>query len=888
MPARVAAPSGQVTFVFTDIEGSTRLARVLGDRYQALLTAHRRVLRAHLTVHGVELFTEGDSFFLAFAGAREAIDGCLAAQRALYRCDWPAGARPRVRMGLHTGYAVPTAGEYASPEVHRAARVASAAHGGQVLCSAATAREAGALPADVEVRDLGLHRLRGFDGRTRLLQLTCPGVDRDFPRPRTSGVVRHNLPAPVTPFVGRERERADLRALLQAHRLVTVVGAPGVGKTRLAVRVAAGQTERFADGVWYVDLAGLAPAAVPAAVAAGLGVRLETGRGLPPRMAEITTAHDVLLVLDTCEVAPDVLAQVATQLLAGCGDTRLLVIGRQPLGVPGECVWRTPPMGFQPGPGGEPSDALTLLRRRAEAARGGRAVERAELPVLQEVAAGLEGLPLALELAAAQLRCVPVADLPARLDELVGAAGPEPVEPAAGGAAAGRMTSLAESVGWSYRRLPGRAARLLRALSVFAGPVPAEAIRWVIQEDPLEPLATLVDVSLVEAVPDPAGVRYQLLRPVRAYAARRLAGAGEEAAARGRHARWVARELALQHVAEDGRPATWALSAIDPLRGEIDDALAWTVAAGDPWQALRLVRALDAWWIERGATARARAWLCRLYGRLGGPDPLTDATPPGQGPLLVELFLLHSRLAAAAADAPAAAVFAGRARRLARSLDDPGLCLLVDAWAPVEATEDGYRDVLRRAAALRMAGDALPAVHGLGTLLWQRGAWSELVDLLVGARPVEASRPAVRGRRTIDAALGLTALARDDLVSAHHHLSGALRAQVAFGFELAACNTIAGVAVRCAATGDGLTAARLFGAADANRAARSAVADVAAPFFAQREERARALGGPAFDAAYAQGATWSLAEAAEVALAIPAPSPAEGRRCRTPNAVARR
>ncbi|HEX5740350.1 MAG TPA: adenylate/guanylate cyclase domain-containing protein, partial [Pilimelia sp.] len=237
MPAGVAAPSGQVTFVFTDIESSTRLARLLGEEYQRLLDAHRRVLRAHLAIRGVELFTEGDSFFLAFADAGAAIAGCLDAQRALAGGDWPGGARPRVRMGLHTGYAVPRAGEYASPEVHRAARVASAAHGGQVLCSAAAIRAAAPLPAGVRVRDLGLHRLRGFDGRTRLLQLSAAGVGHDFPRPRTSGVVRHNLPAAPTPFVGRDRERRELAGLLREHRLVTVVGPPGVGKTRLAVRV---------------------------------------------------------------------------------------------------------------------------------------------------------------------------------------------------------------------------------------------------------------------------------------------------------------------------------------------------------------------------------------------------------------------------------------------------------------------------------------------------------------------------------------------------------------------------------------------------------------------------------------------------------------------------
>ncbi|GGK30167.1 hypothetical protein GCM10010124_23660 [Pilimelia terevasa] len=868
LPGGPAVPSGQVTFVFTDIEGSTRLAHLLGNRYQALLVAHRRLLRAHLTRHGVELFTEGDSLFLAFTDARAAVAGCLAAQRALAAAAWPPGARPRVRMGLHTGYAEPTAGEYASPEVHRAARVASAAHGGQILCSAATVREAGGLPPTVDVRDLGLHRLRGFDGRTRLLQLSGDGVAHEFPRPRTSGVVRHNLPAAVTPFVGRERDRVELRDLLGAHRLVTVVGAPGVGKTRLAVRVAQAQTERFADGVWYVDLAALGPARVADAVAAGLGVRWDADMGPPAAAVELAGAHDVLLVLDNSEVAPTETAQVAQRILAGCGGVRLLVVGRRPLGVPGECVWRAAPLKCDPGPGGEVSEAAALLLRRAEAARGGQPVAPADLPVLQEVAARLEGLPLALELAAARLRCVPVPDLPAELPTLLAAA---PGEAGARSAAADRAASLAASVEWSYQLLAPRAARLLRTLSVFAGPVTAAAIRWVVQDDPSADLAALVDASLVETLPDAGGVRYRLLGPVRAYAGRRLAALGEVALARGRHARWVARELARLHVAADGRPATWALSEIDPLRAEVEDALAWTVTAGDPWQGLHLVRALGSWWIERGATAAARAWLGRLYGRLGGPDRLTGAVPASRAPLVTELFLLHSRFAAASADLPVQAVFAARARRVAAVVDDPALSLRVDARAPLDGSEEGLRALLARAAALRLSGHVLAAVSALARLLWRRGAWGELTALLHEARPVEASRPACRGRRSVDAWLGFVALARDEPAVAHRHLTAALRGQVAFGYDLAACDTVAGLAACRAAAGDVLTAARLFGAADANRTARHARADELALFFAQREEGVRAGGDAAFDAAYAHGATWSLGEAADVALALPRP-----------------
>src|SRR5262245_33940965 len=232
----VDLPSGLVTFLFTDIEGSTRLAQLLGAQYRPVLAEHRQILRHALGAgDGVALFTEGDSVFAAFPDANAAVRACADAQRALSAHTWPDQASPRVRMGLHSGFAEPAGGEYATPEVHRAARVASAAHGGQVLCSAATARLATDLPADASLQDLGLYQLRGFDGRERLFQLIADGLEAHFPRPRTLAAAAHNLPAPAASFIGRSAERIELRALLASHRLVNVVGPGGAGKPRLAL-----------------------------------------------------------------------------------------------------------------------------------------------------------------------------------------------------------------------------------------------------------------------------------------------------------------------------------------------------------------------------------------------------------------------------------------------------------------------------------------------------------------------------------------------------------------------------------------------------------------------------------------------------------------------------
>ena len=300
MSGRTELPSGLVTFVFTDIEGSTRLARMLGDDYGSILGAHRRLLRdVFRDFDGVELFTEGDSFFIAFRDASAALAACVEAQRRLSAHDWPApDVAPRVRMGMHTGQARPDGNEYASIEVHRAARVAAAAHGGQILCSGASALAVltagvsipfGALPlmatlptplagrapaaarsatliverpaadrvadclAGADLLDLGPHRLRGFDDDERLFQVTAAGLDRDFPRPRTSSAARHNIPAPLTSFVGRRAELAEVAELLARHRIVTVTGPGGAGKTRLSLALAERVLPAYPQGVWTVD-----------------------------------------------------------------------------------------------------------------------------------------------------------------------------------------------------------------------------------------------------------------------------------------------------------------------------------------------------------------------------------------------------------------------------------------------------------------------------------------------------------------------------------------------------------------------------------------------------------------------------------------------------------
>ena len=863
MSARTHLPDGLVTFLFTDIEGSTRLAQMLGVTYRSVLTQHRQVIRATLsTADGTELFTEGDSLFVAFADAGAALAACAAAQRALTAHEWPVRqARPRVRMGLHTGWAHPVGGEYASHEVHRAARVAAAAHGGQVLCSGATATHGGDLPDDIRLLDLGLHRLRGFDGRERLFQLVAPGLERDFPRPRTLERSPHNLPAQATSFVGRAAELADLRERLRDQQLVTLVGTGGAGKTRLAIETVRGLVDDYPDGIWFVDLAGATDPQT--ALAAAMGVRAEAGRDLADTIAERTAGRRMLLFFDTCDNQLPATAALVARLLGQ--DAQVLATSREPLGLPGEVVWRIPPLSVG-------ADAVALLADRAAAARGGQEVTAEELPQLARVATALDGLPLALELAAARLRVLSAGQLAARLDDVLGTldagrtVGTGPTD---------RHRTMQAALTWSYRTLDDPAARLLRGLAVFAGPVGLPAIEWLNGGDPLDALATLVDKSLVQAEPRADGATYRILDPVRAYAARALATAGEETAARDRHVAWCLQRIRVANTDREGRPVTLSLYGLDPLAGELRAALHWTATRGSARQGLAVATGLDQWWRERGLAHEGRLWLFRLYERISATG---EAVPDAE---MAAAYLVHSFQAGTDGEYVEELRFSQRAEAAARRAGDHALLarVLAGRGAPlldmgrVEEAERACREVIAWAGREAVPSDALFAVYTLAQILWRRGALDEAAGLLASARPMEAARPAERGRRTVDMFLGLVAISRGDIVAAHDHLVVALRSRMGHGFHAKACETLNALALRCLTGGDPLTAARLFGAAQAARARLGLPTSGGfGPYWREHQAAARvALGDVMFDAAYADGAALSLDEAVAAALTVEHP-----------------
>jgi class 3 adenylate cyclase len=477
-------PSGTITMLFSDIEGSTALLNRLGDRYAMVLSAQRALLRAAFSAcHGREMGTEGDSFFVVFESAGDAVRCCVAAQRTLAGHDWPAGVPVRVRIGLHSGEPARHEDGYVGLDVHRAARIAAAAHGGQVVMSEATRLlTESRLPAGVSVRDLGWHRLRDIEAPERIYQLVAEGLPEAFPPVETQGsgaagvdmaAGAHGFPAALTRFVGRADELDEVAALLEGHRLVTVTGPGGVGKTRLAGEVTHRVAGRFADGVWLAELAGVAdPALVPAAVAAALGVQPRRGGSVMEAIAEVLATRQVLLVLDNCEHVIAAVAELCGTLLPVADDVRVLVTSREPVGLSGERRFRLRPLGLPEAADGG-SEAVALFADRARQVDPHFALSAETRPLVARLVARLDGMPLAIELAAARVEALGLAQLLDRLDDQFG------LLASADRRAPARHRSLAAAVQWSYQLLGEEERRVFRWVSVFPGLFTLEAAEAV-------------------------------------------------------------------------------------------------------------------------------------------------------------------------------------------------------------------------------------------------------------------------------------------------------------------------------------------------------------------------------------------------------------------------
>lgn len=502
----VELPSGEVTFLFTDIEGSTRLACELGDDYRKVLHEHRRLLRKVFTCRdGSELLTEGDSFFVVFDDAFDAVDAAITAQETLSGHPWPTAdhwrgpARPKVRMGIHTGYAVPDNQGYATSIVHRAARVCAAAHGDQILCSQSTLEACGRLPDGAHSVNLGRYRLRGFDDSEQLHQLATDALPQCFPPPALERR-QHNLPAEPDRFIGREDEQRDLMRLLVGHRLISVTALPRTGKSRLVKHLARRLTDHYRDGAWYADLSAYRD--LGSALTAAFGFRDDPFRPELDCVIERLRGQECLIVLDDTRGHH---ARPVSRLLAECPDVRVLSTSHQPLGLVGEVKWALPTMSA--------ADAAALMRHHAMAASGGT-----DPGDCGDLAAYVDGFPPAVNILASLLPFMKADRLLRKLR----------AEKLALLDARGELSAVLDDV---HEQLSPRAAHLLRALSAWPAAAGVDEVERLCggAGAALDALIDLVDMSLVDIHRSEGEAVYRLPAPVRWYADHQRRQIGETA-----------------------------------------------------------------------------------------------------------------------------------------------------------------------------------------------------------------------------------------------------------------------------------------------------------------------------------------------------------------------
>jgi predicted ATPase/class 3 adenylate cyclase len=558
-------PTGTVTLLFTDIEGSTRLLQELGDRYADVLAEHRRVLRdAFQGYGGVEVDTQGDAFFYVFTSAKNAVAAAGEAQHAL------AGGPVAVRIGLHTCEPTVTDEGYVGADVHRAARIMSAGHGGQVLISHTT-REL--LDAELVLRDLGEHRLKDLSEGRRLYQLG----EEDFPPVR--GLNFTNLPVQPAPLIGRERELAETRSLLREHRLLTLVGPGGTGKTRLALQLAAEAVEDFENGAFWVPLAAVRdPGLVVPTIAQTIGAK----NGL----ADHLRSQRMLILLDNFEQVVDAAVEIG-ELVGEAPDIKLLVTSRVPLHVSGEQEYPVPPLPV--------SDAVTLFGERTRAIKPDFHADE-HVP---EICRRLDGLPLAIELAAARGKVLSpqaiLERLNRRLPLLTGGARDAPE----------RQRTLRATIEWSHELLDDSAQRLFTRLAVFSGGWTLEAAEHVCEAD-LDALSSLVDKSLVRE----RDRRFEMLETIREYALERLELTGEGDDMCDRHAAYFAR-LADRRWQELIRGVPEWRQTVDAEHENLHAALEWSLGRGRGEDALAIGSGIWPFWFSHGFVRQGRRWLER-------------------------------------------------------------------------------------------------------------------------------------------------------------------------------------------------------------------------------------------------------------------------------------
>jgi predicted ATPase/class 3 adenylate cyclase len=862
-------PTGTVTFLFTDIEGSTRLLQTLGEGWKTVLEDHNRLVRGAIReASGVDLRTEGDSFFAVFRTAPAAVTAAAAAQRALAANPWPQDASVRIRMGMHTGMGTVGGDSYVGLDVHRAARIAAAGHGGQVLLSSATSELVRAgLPPELGLRDLGEHRLKDLARPERIFQLMIDALPAEFP-PINSLETPSNLPVQRTSFVGRAREVARVKELLRGPGLLTLTGPGGSGKTRLALHAARVLLDDYPDGVFFVELAPITdPRLVPSSIADSVGARAEGARPVLDTLRDHVRDREMLLIVDNFEQVLEA-SSVVADLLAAAPGMRILVTSREPLHVTGEQELTVPPMDLpDTGQLAAPEqlmqyEAVALFVQRARAVDPGFRVTEANASTVAELCLRLDGLPLAIELAASRVKLLSPRAILERLENRLKLLTGGPIDLPA------RQRTLREAIGWSYDLLDNAERALFRRLSVFPGGWTLEAAEAVaypeggLGGDALEVLGSLVDKSLAMRSPTASDVvRFGMLETIREFGVEQLESAGEAEATRERHASYFVK------AAEAAEPHLRGLQRkrwLDGLELEHDNlraALRRAIDAGDAHFGLRLVGTLWRFWHLHGHLAEGRRW---------AEEVLALPAASGRTAERAKALTALGGLAYWQEDLPPTRRAYEEALGIARELGDrsaeaEGIYNL----AYVPAYEGDIAGAVAMIEESRAAFEELGIRRGVADVSWILGIVARLEGDLSRSRAL-AEESLLLHRQAGDLfgvtdalhTLGRTALAQEDLATAASSFLEALNNDEQVGNRTGMAIVMDNLAAKASAEGQHLRALRLAGASEAIKEAAGGHApppliDLPDPREAARE----ALGKAAVEAAWDEGRAMPLDQA---------------------------
>jgi predicted ATPase/class 3 adenylate cyclase/Tfp pilus assembly protein PilF len=625
-------PSGTVHLLFSDIGGSTRLAQRLGEKYVQVLETHQRILRDTFTKwNGHEVSTHGDSFFAVFSRVTDALSAAVEAQHALANERWTEDIRLQVRMGVHTGEPMLVSGDYVGVDVHRAARICEAAYPGQVVLSNETRviveRQ---LPPHVTLRELGKYRLKDLNELEHLYQLVIPGLPSEFPPLKSFEFIANNLPLQLTSFIGREREIEEIRQLLNSARLITLTGAGGTGKTRLAIEVVQTMGNQYPDGAWVVDFAVLPePSLIWQSIASVLAVREEPNRSLTQTLIDFLRSKRLLLLFDNCEHLISACAQVVGMLLQVCPQLQILATSREPLGIPGENQYYVPTL-TTPQMDAEllleelsRTEAVRVFIDRAVMVRPAFKLTKANALAVAQICRRLDGIPLAIELAAARAKGLSVEQIAERLDDRFS------LLSTGSRTALQRHQTLRATIDWSYNLLSEKERILLSRLSVFAGGWMLESatevclIVQIEERDILNLLLNLSDKSLVIIEEQQGETRYRFLETIRQYALEKLAESGEERLVRNRHLDYFIQFAEEAERNYRGKKQLFWFRVMERERDNLRAALDYVLHTDQVETSLRLIGTVFWLWFFQGPWSEGQIWTEAALAQV--PDLRTKA-----------------------------------------------------------------------------------------------------------------------------------------------------------------------------------------------------------------------------------------------------------------------